>query len=83
MSVLQVHVHAAHYRCVCVYECVFVGMFVCVCMFVCINTGMPNCPVSDQSSTRLKKTNDAGTGPVSDQAKAVRHCFGPVLDWNY
>jgi hypothetical protein len=87
MSMLQVHVHAAHHRCVCVCECVcecvFVCVFVCVCVLVCINAGMPNCPASDQSGTRLKKTNDAGTSPVPDQAKAVRHFFGPVKDWNY
>jgi hypothetical protein len=27
-----------------------------------------------------KKTNDAGTGPILDQAKAVQHIFGPVPD---
>jgi hypothetical protein len=32
---------------------------------------------------RTEKTNDAGTGPVPDQAKAVRHFFVPVPDWNY
>jgi hypothetical protein len=69
MSMLEVHVHVAHYRCMCVYECTF------VCVFVCINAGMPNCPASDQSGTGLKKTNDAGTGPVPDQAKAVWHFF--------
>ncbi len=66
---LQVYVHAAHHRCVCVCKCVFVCVFVC--MFVCINAGIPNCPASDHSGTGLKKTNDAGTGPVPDQAKAV------------
>ncbi len=50
-------------------------VFMCVCVFVCINAGMSNCPASDQSGTGLKKTNDAGTGPVPDQAKAVRHFF--------
>jgi hypothetical protein len=58
-------------------------MFACVFVFVCINAGMPDCPASDQSGTGMKKTNDAGTGPVPDQAKAVRHFFGPVPDWNY
>ncbi len=29
---------------------------------------------------RNKKTNDAGTGPVPDQTKVVRHFFGPVPD---
>jgi hypothetical protein len=33
---------------------------------VCRNARMPDCPASDQSGTRLKKTNDAGTGPVPD-----------------
>ncbi len=32
---------------------------------------------------RNEKTNDAGTGPVPDHTKAVRHLFGPVPDWNY
>jgi hypothetical protein len=30
------------------------------------NAGVPDCPASSQSSTGLKKTNDAGTGPVPD-----------------
>ncbi len=60
---VSVHVHAAHHRCECVCECVF----------VCINAGIPDSPASDQSGTRIKKTNDAGTGPVPDQAKAVQH----------
>jgi hypothetical protein len=29
---------------------------------------------------RNEKTNDAGNGPVPDQAKAVQHFFGPVPD---
>ncbi len=45
MSMLNVHVHAAHHRCVC--EFVFV--------FVCINAGMPDCPASVQSVTGMKK----------------------------
>ncbi len=73
---VSVHVHDAHHRCVCVCECVFM----CVFVFVCINAGMPDYPASDQSSTGIKKTNDAGTGPVLDQTKAVRHFFGPVPD---
>jgi hypothetical protein len=36
---------------------------------------MPESPASSQSSTRMQKTNDAGTGPVSDQADAVQHFF--------
>jgi hypothetical protein len=49
---------------------------VCVFMFVCINAGMPDCPASDHSGNGLKKTNDAGTSLVLDQAKAVRHFYG-------
>ncbi len=83
MSMLNVHVfvhvHAAHHRCVGECEC----MFVCVFVFVCINAGIPDCLASEQSGTGIKKTNDAGTGLVLDQAKAVRHFFGPVPDWNY
>jgi hypothetical protein len=78
MSMLNVHVlvhvHAAHHMCVRVCECVFA----CVC--VCINAGMSDCPASDQSGTGMKITNDAGAGPVPDQAKAFRHFFGPVPD---
>jgi uncharacterized protein (DUF779 family) len=29
------------------------------------------------------KTNDTGTSPVLDQADAVRHFFGPVLEQNF
>jgi hypothetical protein len=83
MSMHQVYVHAAHHRCVCVCECVIVFVCLFMCVFVCINAGMPNCPASDQSGTGLKKTNDAGTGPVLDQAKTVWHFFGPVPGWNY
>jgi hypothetical protein len=41
---------------------------------------MPDCRASGQSSTGLKKPNDAETGPVPDQADAVRHFFSPVPD---
>jgi hypothetical protein len=71
---VSVHVHAAHHRCVCVCECVF------VCVFVCINAGIPDCPASAQSGTGIKKTNDAGTVPVPDQARGVRHFFCSVPD---
>jgi hypothetical protein len=53
---------------------------VCVFVFVCINAGMPDCPPSDQSGIGIKKTNDAGTGLLPDQTKAIRHFFGPVPD---
>jgi hypothetical protein len=71
-----------HHKSVCVCECVFVSVcvFVCVFVFVCINAGMPDCPASDQSGTGMKKTNNAGNGPVPDEAKAVRHVLGPVPD---
>ncbi len=39
---VPVHVHAAHHRCVCVCE----GVFMCV--FVCINARMADCLTSDQ-----------------------------------
>jgi hypothetical protein len=61
---------------VCVFVGVFVCVFVCVCMF--INVGMPDCPASDQSGTGMKKTNNARTDLVPDQASAVPHFFGPV-----
>jgi hypothetical protein len=59
-----------------VFVCVFVCVFMCV--FVFINAGMPDYPASYQSGTGMKKTNDAGTDPVPDQAGAVRHFFGMV-----
>jgi hypothetical protein len=43
-----------------------------------INAGMPDYPASGWSGTGMKKTNDAGTGPVQDNADAVRHFFDPV-----
>jgi hypothetical protein len=69
---VSVHVHAAHLR--------SGSMCVCECVFVCINAGMPDCPASDQSGTGIKKTNDAGTGPVPDQTKAIQHFFGLIPD---
>ncbi len=88
MSMSMLHVHAScpcwmsmfmpHIIGVCVCECVF------VCMFVCINAG--NAGLSGIRSVRYrnkKLTNDAGTVPVPDQAKAVQHFFCPVPDWNY
>ncbi len=53
---VPVHVHDAHHWCVCVCECVFV----CVLVFMCINTGMSDCPASDQSGTRMKKLTMLG-----------------------
>jgi hypothetical protein len=46
----SVHVHAAHHRCVCVCEFVF----------VCINAGMLDCPASDQSGIGIKKLTMPG-----------------------
>ncbi len=69
---VSVHVHAAHHRCVGVCECVF--------MFMCIIAGLSGIRTVQYLN---KKTNDAGTGLVPDQAKAVRHFFGPVPDCSY
>jgi hypothetical protein len=63
--------------CVCVFVFVFVFvcvvMFVCVvvfvCVLVCINAGLSGI----RSVRYWKEKIDAGTSPVSDQAKAVRH----------
>ncbi len=77
---VSVHVHATHHRCVCVCKGVFVCVFVCVFVFVCINAGMPDCPASVWPGTGIKTTNDAGTVPVPDQARGVRHFFCLVLD---
>ncbi len=41
---------------------------------------MPDCPVSGQFGTGLKINNDAGTGPVPDEAESVRYFFSPVPD---
>jgi hypothetical protein len=41
---------------------------------------MPDCPASDQSGTRMKKTNNAEPGSVPDQAEDVRHIFGLIQD---
>jgi hypothetical protein len=46
------------------------------------NAGMTDCSASSQSGTRLKKTNDAGTGPVLDKPHTVWHFFSPVPDSN-
>jgi hypothetical protein len=43
---------------------------------------MPDCSASGQSGTGLKKTNNAGTGPVPDLAESVQNFFSPVLDYN-
>ncbi len=58
--------------------CVFVYVFVCVIVCVFINAGMPDYPASYQCGPGMKKTNDAGTDLVPDQAGAVQHFFGPV-----
>jgi hypothetical protein len=88
MSMVHVHVHAAHQRCVCVCDCMFVGVFMCVRVFVCVHVHVYKCQNAELSGIwsvryRTEKTNVAGTGPVPDQVKAVRHFFGPVPGWNY
>jgi hypothetical protein len=61
--------------------CVCVRVHVCggvrVRVYKCRNAGL-----SGIRSVwyRNEKINDAGTGPVPDQAKAVRHFFSPVPD---
>jgi hypothetical protein len=50
---------------------------------VCVRVRVYKCWNAGQSGTGIKKTNDAGTGPVPDQAKAVQHFLGPVPDCNY
>ncbi len=66
---VRVHVH------VCVR--VRVRVHVPVCVYKCRNAVL-----SVIQSVRYwnEKTNDAGNGPVPNQAKAVRHFFGPVPD---
>ncbi len=75
MSMLNVHVHAAHHRCVRVRGGVRVRVHVRV--YKCRNAGL----IGVQSVRyRNEKTNDARKDPVPDQAKAVRHFFGLVPD---
>jgi hypothetical protein len=85
MSMLHVHIHVhAAYLCVCVWGggCVCVHAFVCVrilmfvCSCSCINAGMPDCPASDQSSTRMKKL--VMPGPAS---KGPSLC-SPAFFWS-
>ncbi len=38
--------------------------YVYIYVHISINAGMPDCPASNQSGTRKKKTNNAGIGPV-------------------
>ncbi len=65
-----------------------IGVYVRVCVHVCVRVRVYKCRSAALSGIRSvryrnEKTNDAGTGLVPDQAKAVRHFFGPVPDWNY
>ncbi len=77
MSMLHVHVHAScPCSCPCSCRtsqvCVRVRVHVRVCVYKCRNAGL-----SVIRSVRYwnEKTNDAGTSPVPDQAKTVRHFF--------
>ncbi len=54
-----------------------VFVFLCVFVFMCINAGLSGIR---SVRYRTEKTNDDGDSPVPDQAKAVRHFFGPVQD---
>jgi hypothetical protein len=51
-------------------------------MSMYIYVEMPDCPAYGQSGTGLKKTNDAGTGPVPDYCKLTQYgiFFSPVPD---
>jgi hypothetical protein len=60
MSMLHVHVHAA--QCVCVR----------VRVYKCWNAELSGIP---SVQYRIEKINNAGTGPVPDQAEAVQHFF--------
>jgi hypothetical protein len=81
-AVLCVHVHAA---CPCQY-CMSVSILhVCVnihVQYIYRNAGMPDRPASGQSGTGLKKTYDAGTGPVRYRTKLTQSgiFFSPVPD---
>jgi hypothetical protein len=79
MSMLNIHVpvhgHAAHHRCVRVR--VGVRVRVRVHVYKCRNAGLTGIR---SVWYRNEKTNNAGTGPVPDQAKAVWHFLGPVLN---
>ncbi len=68
--------------CARVLGCVRVCACVCICVGVRVHMHVYKCrnPASDQSTTGMKKTNDAGTDRVPDQADAVRDFFGPVRD---
>jgi hypothetical protein len=60
----SMHVHCPDTCCIikavlCVY-----AHAACPCPYR--NAGIPDCPASSQSGTGLKKTNNAGTGPVPD-----------------
>jgi hypothetical protein len=52
------------------------SMHVHVCLCVCINARIPDCPVSWYQN---EKTNDAGSGPVPDQADEA--AFFSVQRW--
>jgi hypothetical protein len=41
---------------------------------------MPDFRASSQSGTGLKKTNNAGTGPLPDLADTVQHFYSLVQD---
>jgi hypothetical protein len=80
ISMLHVHVNVhVTFPCPCLCQCVRVRVHVRVRvrMYKCGNVGL-----SGIRSVRYRndKNNDAGTDPVPNQADAVRHFFGPVLD---
>jgi hypothetical protein len=47
-----------------------------------LNAGMPDCPASGQSVTRMSKNADAKTSPVPEKGDPVRYRNAPVPDWD-
>jgi hypothetical protein len=76
LSMFMPHITGVYVR-MCVDVQVRVCVRVRVRMYKCWNAGL-----SGIQSVRYQneKTNDAGTGLVPDQAKAVQHFFGPLPD---
>ncbi len=45
---------------------VYTYIYVYTCVYIYIKARMQDCQASSQSGTGMKKTNNAGTGPVPD-----------------
>jgi hypothetical protein len=46
------------YICIRTHICIRKDVRICICMYMYINAKMPDCPASDHSGTRMKKTNN-------------------------